>query len=334
MSRPIRRAERGRRPDIESELSDQYHVGWEYLHQVPTAHFDIDKSLRNQARFEALDEPTVALYQEGVERGDPFPAVIAYRSGRRPDGKLVIIDGNHRLVAHDRASRPIDVYVVEPGTKPILIARMTFAFNTRHGRPTSEEERVHHALFLVDNGASLDAAAAAVNVPLRIVRKAALRAKADLRAAEVGADMREWEAIGGTNRSRLLNVSTDEGFVGAIHLAYAARLGSDEVFELVALLNTSKSAAKQRQILRSETDRYSGRIQDAGAGVLGTADRKTMSAKGRVGVALGMLLSLPDDDAATARLWAEPERAEAAERLLGVAERLRKLAAAIDPSVS
>lgn len=332
MSPATRQKDLGRRPDIETELSDRYHVGWSYLSQLNTALFDIDRSLQNQARFEALDEDTVEQYREAVERGDPFPAVIAYRP--RKNGKLLIIDGNHRLAAHDRAGATIDVYEVAQGTRPQTVALMTFAFNTRHGRPTSEEERTSQALYLINSGASLGAAASAVNIPERVLKRAVAKANADKRAAEVMGDLREWNALPQSSKARLLNITTDEGFKDAVHLTYAARLGSEEVFELVSELNASKSAAKQRAIAKNKTQGYSERIQDAAGGVLTTADRRALGPKQRINMLLGQVLALPDDVAAIGRMYADGERHDVATSLVDAAERLRKIALTLDSSVA
>lgn len=326
-------ANRGRREDIEIELAEKYHTDYVYTSGVPTEQFDIDRSLHNQARFESLDEPTVAAYQEAVERGDRFPAVIAHRPGRAADPKLVIIDGNHRLVAHHRAGARIDVYEVDRATKAPLVALMTYAFNTRHGRPTSEEERTVQAVYLIDNGATHEQASAAVNVPLRLVKKAVAKASANKRADEVGVDRREWDALAQGSRSRLLSITTDEGFYGAAHLTYIARLNSEEVFDLVALLNTSRSAKKQSQLVKSETERYQDRVQSVAGGVLsGGTDRRTMTPKARLSMMLGQLLALPEDHASLARAYAAEERVDIAGRLVDAAERLRKLASVIDPT--
>lgn len=330
--RPIK--EKGRRPDIETELSDHFHVEFTYLSGVPTSDFDIDKSLHNQARFVAVDEATALVYQEGVERGDPFPAVIAYRPGRGVNAKLVTIDGNHRLVSHDRAGQPIDVYEVDRGTKAQTIALMTFAFNTRHGRPTSEDERVTQAIYLIDNGASSEAAAAAVNVPMRILKKAINKANADRRANEVGIDMREWENLGQSTRARLLNVSTDEGFQDASHLAYAAGLGAEEVFDLVTMLNTSKSGTKQRALVKSETSRFAERIQDNAAGTLTTNKTgRSITPRARLGMVLGQIMALPEDNDLVARAFSEGERTAEAKRVDEASSRLRAIAKTIDPSL-
>jgi hypothetical protein len=322
-----------RRSDIEADLGDKYHVSYTTLYDVPSSEFDIDKSLANQARFEALDEETVEIYREAVERGDVFPAVIAYRPGRSANARLVIIDGNHRLIAHERAGRPIDVYEIERGVKPQTVALMTYGFNTKHGKPTSEDERTYQAVYLIHNGATQEAAAAAVNVPLRLVRRAFNKAKADQRADEVGLDRREWDALGSAIRTRLLTISTDEGFKDASHLAYVARMTADDVFDLVTLLNTSKSGTRQRAIIKAQTQAYADRIQDAGAGVLGTSGRRPTSVKGRIGMVLGQILALPDDVDGVTHLYVDVERREAARRLVDGAERLRKLANALDSSV-
>jgi hypothetical protein len=326
--------DQGRRSDIEQELTERYHVEFTYLPGVSTSEFDIDKSLKNQARFDAIDEATVELYKEAALRGDAFPAVLAYRPGRSANAKLVSIDGNHRLVSHDQAGVPLDVYEIARGTKPQTIALMTFSFNTKHGRPTSEAERVSQALYLIDNGAGQEAAAAAVNVPVRIVKKAVLKAGADKRADEVGVDRREWEALPQTSRSRLLNIGTDEGFHDAVHLAYAARLDSNEIFELTTLLNTSKSATKQRAILKAETARYADRIQDVAGGALGNAGRKPMTPKGRLMMILGQVTALPDDTRAVASSFSAQEKTDAASRLMTASEHLRKVALALDPKIT
>lgn len=319
--------DKARRPDIESELSEKYGVKWAFLDAVPTSQFDYDRSMHNQARFEAVDEKTVELYTEAVKRGDVFPAVIAYRPSAR--GRFVMIDGNHRLSAHVRAEQPLAVYEIDRSTNPRTIALMTFAFNTRHGRPTSEQERVTQAVYLVENGASIDAAASAVSIAPRVLKKAMARSAADARADEVGLKRNEWDTLAATTKSRLVNISTDEGFHDAALLTYAAKLDAQEVFELVALLNATKSGTKQREIVKQQREMHSERIHAAAGGVLTTADRRALGPKQRLGMSLGQVLALPEDDKAIVSAFAAAERADAAKRLLSASERLARLAKAM-----
>ncbi|GAB3080822.1 hypothetical protein GCM10027053_51530 [Intrasporangium mesophilum] len=328
MSRATIIVETGRRPDIERELSERYAVEWEFRPAVPIASFDQDKSLHNQARFEALDEKTVELYTEAVKRGDEFPAVIAYRPS--PRARLVMIDGNHRLSAHIRAEKPVDVYEVDRDTDRRAIALMTYSFNTRHGRPTSETERLSQAAYLVDNGSSIAHAAAAVSIPVAHLKRHLTRVSADTRADEVGLKRNEWDALNATVRSRLSQIYTDEGFADAAKLAFAARLDADEVFELVALLNSTKSGARQRAIVTKHREMMRERIQAAAGGALGTAPRKAQGPKQRLSMALGQALALPEDDQAIVGAYAQSERKDAARHIREVVERLTRLAVALD----
>jgi site-specific recombinase XerD len=65
------------------------------LAAVPLDSFDLDESLRNQARvFSALDEEVVETYVEAVKRGDEFPGVIAFKGpGRKATAKMLLADG-------------------------------------------------------------------------------------------------------------------------------------------------------------------------------------------------------------------------------------------------
>lgn len=322
--------EKGRRPDIEKELEDKYHVKFKFHPAMPLKDFDKAKSLHNQARFEALSESTVAEYAEAIRRGDDFPAVLAYRPTAR--SRLVMVDGNHRFSGHESAGREsIAVYELHRDTDKRTIALLTFSMNTRHGRPTSEAERVEQAIYLIEAGASTDAAAAAVNLSPRVLRKAIAARRADQRADEVGLKRPEWEALHSTSKNRLLNVNTDEGFRAAAELAYKAKLDANEVFELVQLLNATRSSTKQQAIIKQWHDVHQGRIQAAAGGVLGTANRRAMTPKGRVASVLGQVLALPEADDAIVKGYAEPERKEASQNLRKASERLAHLADLLDP---
>jgi len=319
--------DKARRPDIETELSEKYGVKWSFLDSVPTSQFDFERSMHNQARFEAVDEKTVDLYTEAVKRGDVFPAVIAYRPTAR--SRFVMIDGNHRLSAHVRAEGNLAVYEVDRATDPRTLALMTFSFNTRHGRATSEQERVTQAVYLVENGASIDAAASAVSIAPRVLKKAMARSAADARADEVGLKRNEWDTLAATVKARLSNISTDEGFHDAANLAYVAKLDSQEVFDLVALLNATKSGTKQREIVKQQREMHSDRIHATAGGVLATADRRALGPKQRLGMSLGQVLSLPEDDKAIIAAFAPGERGAAAKRLVAASDRLARLAKAM-----
>lgn len=320
--------EPGRRPDIEHELTEQYHVDWRYVSGVKPTQFDQDKSLHNQARFEPIDQPTVDLYTEAVKRGDHFPAVLAYRPG--PRQRYVIIDGNHRLAAHIAAGVVVDIYEIDRDTHPHTIALLTFASNTHHGKPTSESERVHQAIWLIDSGASINNAAAAVSIGVAALKRAIGRAQADQRADDANLKRNEWDALTASVKTRLLNISTDEGFGAAAVLAYQAQLSMIEVAELVAQMNANKSASKQLALVKALRELHQHRIQAGGGGVLNTAHRRTMGPKQRVNMAVAQALALPEDYASIVKSYARPERADASKRMREAGERLTHLADLLD----
>ena len=81
----------GRRPDIEDDLTNVYHVTWTYLPRVKLSEIDTEKSRHNQARFEPIDEKVVATYVEAMKRDEHFPPLIVYRPSK--GSGYVIIDG-------------------------------------------------------------------------------------------------------------------------------------------------------------------------------------------------------------------------------------------------
>src|SRR5450759_1235423 len=86
---------------------------------------------------------------------------------------------------------------------------LAFRANARHGVPNTEDERLSHAVYLMDS--------------------------------EVGLLRNEWDSLLPAVRGRLLMIATDEGFRAAAMLAHRARLSSTEVQHLVSGVNGTKS---------------------------------------------------------------------------------------------
>src|SRR6476646_1032437 len=180
----------GRSEAVESWLRE---YGVKYtLMSVPLNLIDKAASLSNQARLSAaVNETVVDTYKDAVERGDKFPAGVIYER----NGKLVIIDGNHRFLAHEAVGvENAPFYLLDPATRSDLVIKLTFEANTRHGMPNSLEDRIAHAVFLVENAAMTQRdAAAAVNVPYARLQQAWQRQQAERRAAKLGIPARVWD---------------------------------------------------------------------------------------------------------------------------------------------
>jgi hypothetical protein len=317
------------RPDVATWLDDKG-LTWRFVSDFDLSSIDRDKSLANQARLgDSVDAAVVEEYRDAIRRGDRFPAIVIAQAA--PRSVAVTIDGNHRSEAARAAGlESFGAYVVKarPGTHQVVA--LTMEANTRHGRPTSTEERVQQALWLVDNlRTSVDKAAAVVNVSAGAVRSRWDKVKADRRADEVGLKRYDWDGLGATVRSKLLSVSTDEGFKAAARLAVTARLTNAEVDDLIRVVNESRSAVKQVAVVKRLRKDYAERIAAVASGLSG---RGAASPRTRLRLALTNLLSLPDDfsESVTSAMTTPAERQTAAAQARAGAVKLASLADSLE----
>lgn len=314
-----------RRPDVERDL-DEKRVNWTFDPEVPLDEFDKEASLKNQARFTPLDSRTVEIYTAAMERGDQFPAVIAYRrAGKRG---LVMIDGNHRFHAHEGSSHTtVPTYILKD-VSPEMVAVLTYLFNGKHGLPSSEEDRAAHAVFLIRNGATRPAAAAVVGLPEGTVGRAWAKDQADRRAADVG--VKNWQKLSPSNRIRLSQVHTDGGFVEATRLAVDAVLNGKQIAEMVSEVNKTRSEVKQVDAVKEYADVVKPQIDATAGGVLRKRGNPQLAPKNMFLAHCGFFEKMDIERVLTATPDIEDrktlaERADATvERLSKYAERLRE----------
>lgn len=302
---------------------DKKGVSWEFKAKLDPDDFDAEKSLKNQARFQPVDEKRVDTYAEAMRRGDQFPPVLAH--GKQ--GKLIIADGNHRLQAAIKARRPLDAYVISGDPQTLVL--ITFEANARHGLPSSEDERTQHALYLMDNGASVKSAAAALAIPEKLVNAASIRRNTDQRFLENNISPLVIEKMTEPVKRRLAQISTDEGFIAAVELANRVSMSSNEAFGFVTEINERRSSAKQVAFIKEREADLSDRIGATGGGVL---NRKPMGPKARLNMAMGNILNLPDDLDALTSAYVGPERDEVAKKMRHTARRLNHLAKSLTES--
>lgn len=282
-------ADRGRREEVEAWL-EGWHVSWSHLGKVPVSEFDFERSLRNQARLgDPVDQEYVDRYAEAMRAGAEFPAVTVWQA---KDGRYVIIDGNHRLIAAREAHYELAVYLVS--ARPQTITAMTFEANVRHGKATSEEERVHHALYLIDNGMPKREAAQRMSVGVNKINKASLNIDALRRADGAGINRKDWESLPEASRNRLSMLHTDEALAAAVKLVIDAGLQTTDVFDLVSMVNDSRSSTRQLAIIKAQRAAYSERIQDVMTGSAPRKGKRVRSPKAALAISLGQTLSMPE----------------------------------------
>lgn len=313
------RKEPGRRPDIEKILEDS---GFEYLYieAAPLEDFDEERSLQNQVRDEPVDEAVVELYTQALGNGDDFPAVVA--APQTGTGGYLIYDGNHRFQSFKKRNRQtIPTYLVTNGNKLSLLA-LAYRINTRHGKATSEKERLRSAVLLCDSGDTAESVARQLGLTAAKVRAELAKADAGRRAQDLEIDARRWDLVPASAKSRLNNVQTDEAFEAMAKLAVDAGLASQEIGEIVKQVNGIRSVNKQVEYIGEVRKDYADRIQQGGR-VEGTVSkgRQAQRPTARMASIIGQIMALPEPDT-FAHFLTESERQHWAERLEPVQQRL------------
>lgn len=249
-------------PQIEAWLRS-HGVGEFELQELPLFFINGTRSLQNQARFAPLDENVVARYAEAMSNGDVFPPIVAVADGK--SGGMLIVDGNHRFAASEMAQKEKIWGYVTKDLSEQLTSVLTFDANTKHGLPTSPEERKQQAIFLVDT-AEVTAVAAAkmLNVPLQSLRDELTKVRAERRLAALGVE--RWESMPRGTRARLDAIRDDEVFKAAAKLAVEARLSHEAINEMVVDINKTSTVSDGTKVVAKERDKRQLEIKSTFAG--------------------------------------------------------------------
>lgn len=215
----------------------ELHLEFELVEDLDLTRIDWKASLRNQARFEPIDDDVVERYTEAMARGDRFPPIIARYLGK--SGHLVVVGGNHRVAAARKAKVPLGAYLI--GCTDEVALRISYEDNRRHGLPPSDEERIEQAGHLIALGWTQADASAAVGVSPGKLQRAQQSAAANTRAKEL--EVKGFDALAQGIRWRLATVKSDAVFIAASQLAVDAGLPTQDVFDLVTPLNAARSEA-------------------------------------------------------------------------------------------
>jgi hypothetical protein len=323
--------ERGRRVEIERWLESRG-VEWEHVVDFPVDKFDIEASLNNQARITTrVVEGTAQQYADDMAGGDEFPSVVAYRQPASKGGRLVTVDGNHRLIGAQRAGVPLTVYIIRG--KMSVIAAMTIEANAKHGLPLSYDEKLAKAVQLADQQVPIKDIAARLSLPDKDVRKAVLGQRADDRALkQAGILATDWDRIPQSAKPRLMNITTNSGLREAVKLAKDAHLGTDEIFNLVSGMADLADSDVQVDYVKHlrKTREMRDKIQGSAGGAIGPKPgRRVRTGRLLFEQVAGKVVDLPP----TAQIieHVQPaEREELAEQARAAARRLLEVADALE----
>lgn len=131
-------------------------IPFSYKVGIQIRQLQIKESLRNNARMSLpLDEDVVAKYAHDMSRGVSFPAPVITGNGFLLSGNLknkvgdgFVFAGNQRTNAAMKAGwTTVDAYVV-PSCSEEQMDDFIRRDNTRHGKTTSEEEKIQACVWL------------------------------------------------------------------------------------------------------------------------------------------------------------------------------------------
>jgi ParB-like chromosome segregation protein Spo0J len=199
----------------------------ERIPDLAIARIDLIASTSNQSRFEPLDLPTVDRYVAALQEGDEFPPILVRLippKGKDPE-QLIILSGNHRVRAHLQADRrTIDAYLVI--CDDLTALEIAYADNADHGLPTTENERIVHALVLIDqHGRTITDAAKTVGVSHNKIRVRINANETAARAQKAGVAP-EFAILPGSLKASLSAVKNDKVLAKVITTIVTHRIGA------------------------------------------------------------------------------------------------------------
>lgn len=212
--------DRGRDQTIEAFL-DQHHIEWTFDPALDLETIDMERSLRNQARAESIDQDVVDIYAGDMARGDRFPPLIVHKAKRAR--KVVLFSGIHRTHAALKAKHTTQPAYVCVDVAPDVQPAIAYWANRNHGKQLDRQERMRQGAHLVALGWTHVAAADAVGIRPGDVSRAIAVQEGTRRANELSVAA-EWATLPFGHRERIAAIPNDEAFAAVVDLAFDAKL--------------------------------------------------------------------------------------------------------------
>lgn len=258
---------------------------------LPLRKLDLVASMTNQSRDQPIDQPTVDRYVAALDDGALFPSIIV----RDIDGQLVILGGNHRTRAHvDAKRRTIDAVIVTCDNLTAL--EIAYGDNATHGLPPTDNERLAHALVLVDQGRTARAAARTVGIDPQRVHRRLASVGVEKRAARAGVAA-ELTRVSRTVHPRLASLRGDQLFAAVVRTFAREQIPSTEQVRIIGDLNEQPTVDAAIDLLQVNVSEH----RRAGGGTASrTVGRPAENPRIRLLTALGTIRALAPGDIADA----------------------------------
>lgn len=248
-------------PDPVVDMLKAYQFDYELV-QLDLSLIDRKQSALNQARISTpIDDDQALLYAEAMAKGDKFPPIVVYKNG----SLYVVMDGNHRVRAADTADvATLAAYVVKDPAQAQVQA-FTFEANTKHGLPTSLQDRIRQAIYLVSRQTHTAVQAAhQLGLPLNQLRSALDTYNAEKRFESL--KVRKFGNLSATSRRRLDSIRSDVTLKAAAELVLDASISSDQLTGFVKEINSLRSEREQLALIERERERRQGLIKATAGG--------------------------------------------------------------------
>lgn len=284
-----------RNKQVEDLLAFAMVKDYVYVDSVKIADIDIQKSLRNQARCgDPVSQEQVSIYKEAISGGDVFPPVVLFAEKNK---KYVILDGNHRVssaIAAKKTAWEYGAYIVMDASE-VQKKTILYTANTKHGLPISSEDRILHAIFMIEqSGMRIKDAASAFSVSPDSISVRLLANKTRERAAVLGVRIKQ--SLPMTTVNKIGQIKDDDVFKKIIPLT--EKMSPADISTSVAAILQKTTAREQSSLISSLEDDYS-KIEAKTAGVdewKKNVNNKLSSAKCYIGLATKAIPKMIDPE--------------------------------------
>lgn len=234
-------------------------VEWHYEPDVPLTKVDREASLKNQARFKAIDQDHILELAIAAEQYE-LPASVGYYNKER---RIVIIDGNHRMEAYSLIGKTkSDFYIVDTAYR-WEVDRLTMTANTLEGMGLIRDEKLSHGkrLVIVHN-MPIEWAARRMGISPGTLQKVLSTEEVSERLQKLGFTERLYPST----LEELYRIKQDSGLLESAKLVHEAQLIGDEAAELARRVSKAPSEKAQQAIISDLRHQFRSRIIRTRAG--------------------------------------------------------------------
>lgn len=263
------------------DFLDEFGFEYEYVPALDLTKVNREASKLNQARIaKPINEEQGLMYAVAMEEGAKFPPIVVTEQRTKSGTGFLVMDGNHRVFAADNVPlATLPAYVVK-NPSPAQVTAFTYAANTRHGLPTSLQDRLRQATHLVAEGKTTQASAAKqLGIPLNQLRNYMAGWEALNRFTELG--NRKFDGVPDSARRKLNQIRSNRILRSAAELYIDSKMTAEDLSDFVRRILAQREEPDQRALIEAEREKRKAVIKATAGGrvsipeVLRTLSRTT-----------------------------------------------------------